>query len=102
MGRRPARRPRGGREGGQKGGFKAAFEAEVVHEIEAMIAPGAVDRHKPRAAEASGTDELATQQRLTRLSGRSVDDISPVLSRGWARPGLVPAVAQRSSSGWVA
>jgi len=45
MGRRRAGRSRGGREGGgQKGGFKAAFAAEVVHEIEALIAPGAADR----------------------------------------------------------
>ncbi|MEK7730634.1 MAG: hypothetical protein AAB363_02130, partial [Planctomycetota bacterium] len=30
--------------GGARGGFKAAFDAEVVHEIEALIAPGAADR----------------------------------------------------------
>jgi hypothetical protein len=68
MGRRRAGRPGGGRAGGgQKGGFKAAFEAEVVHEIEALIAPGAADRLDFEAV------ETAARRRALEVAARAVE-----------------------------
>src|SRR5229473_533196 len=68
MGRRRAGRSRGGREGGgQKGGFKAAFAAEVVHEIEALIAPGAADRLDFEAV------ETAARRRALEVAARAVE-----------------------------
>jgi hypothetical protein len=89
MGRRPARCPRGGREGCQKGGFKAAFEAEVVHEIEALIAPGAVDRHKARggaqrhgrARDAAASNPLVGFGRNLPTERRKRPSIQPSLYR---------------------
>lgn len=78
MGRRRAGRSRGGREGGgQKGGFKAAFAAEVVHEIEALIAPGAADRLDFEAVETAARRralEVAAHAVEQRLNANHSDD----------------------------
>ncbi|MEK7836874.1 MAG: hypothetical protein AAB328_02710, partial [candidate division NC10 bacterium] len=56
--------------GGARGGFKAAFDAEVVHEIEALIAPGAADRldfeavETPARGRALEVAARAVEQRL--------------------------------------